>query len=337
MKLISTIRPKIHVPPRLKDSATGRILSKEVLALKIVSRILSKIPPPQKLKDGASVTSKSTTLQKDRYGAWSELANLNIRESIDPYSNRLKPDFLRQPSISGTIHVNARVVGVRIGRYLAATDYGSKLLSLYSDSLFGRPYLIQPDFPCLSSISMQHLSFLEHLYRYLDIDLINSGKDFQFIEFGGGYGNLTRILLQINDKVKVEIIDIPSMLQIQELFLKTTVAGSMRHQRVRFLQSQRDVYELVSERTQGSHKHFQATYSLDETPIEVRNDVENTILVNSDSFFVAYGPENSALNIDNRDWAQGFQDRVTRKFSVRSGPLPGDWRSFFICGRRIQD
>ena len=309
-------------------------MNTESVFFKVISKILQRVPPPRKIQEGESSANGTNANDIDGgiFGAWDELSKTNLNEAINTQTGQLRSDFLRKPSISQTVHPNQRSVGVRIGEYLANSTYGSRLLSLASDSLFGQPYLIQPDFPCLSSSGLQHLSYIELLHKHWGIDLAYSSDEVHFIDYGGGYGNLARILVSLSDQINITILDIPSMLKIQQLFLQSTISRKSSLDRIRFLKSDFKSYTALSGELGGQHIHFHATFSLNESPLEARSCVESEIISKSDTFFIAYSPD--FYGIDNLDWIEEFIKRMSKSFNIEKGYLPGYKTSEYVTGRK---
>lgn len=267
-------------------------------------------------------------------GVWGEFAANNFSDAFDPDTLQLRSNFLRQKHISNTLHPYYRVLGIAIGQYLAGTSFGSRLMSLYSDSHFGCPHWIGPELPGFSCVCLQHLSYVELIKRHLNIDLTLVDKPLQFIDFGGGYGNMARLLVHLNANIIVDIVDIPAMLMLQKAFLQTTISNKTMLERIRLHHSTVEDYNrvIMADNSLNPHIHFNATFSLNETPFSIRDNIERDLIRNADSFFIAYTLKH--LGLDNTHWIDSFCSGIQNLFELKRGYLPGYEPNSFICGGR---
>ena len=267
-------------------------------------------------------------------GVWSELSANNFLDAFDPDTLQLRADFLRRKYISFTLHPDQRDLGIGIGRYLAGTSFGSRLMSLYSDSHFGCPYFIAPELPGFSSVCLQHLSYVELIKRHLNIDLTLVDRTFQFIDYGGGYGNMARLLVHLNANIIVDIVDIPSMLMLQNAFLQTTISNKTMLEKVRLHHSTVENYDRLvrAHSSLNPHRHLNATFSVNETPFSLRDGIEHSLIRNADSFFIAYSLK--ILGLDNTHWINSFCSGIQDLFDLKRGYLPAYEPNSFICGLR---
>ena len=309
-------------------------MNTDSIPFKIYSKILQKIPAPKLLINTAEPKSDPEDhrgLESGIYGEWANLSSDNASAGLDSQGS-LRGDFLRQPSITQTIHPNQRSVGVRIGCYLARTAFGSHLLATASESLFGQPYLVQPSFPCFSSSGLQSLSYIHLVYESWGINLVDSEKAIHFVDYGGGYGNMARFLVHLNDNIRVSILDLPSMLRLQKLYHLNTISSGNALGRIEYRKSEFKNYQELTSQSPNSHLHFNATFSLNESPLEARNCIADTLLGAADTFFIAYSPEFYGIN--NETWADSLKARLCEDYFLLSGVLPGYKTSKYLTGKR---
>lgn len=309
-------------------------MNKDSLTYKLYSKILQNIPAPQPLRYAAEIEKPSKAdpnTGSEIFGEWEKLSSSNITQALDT-NGCLRSDFLRQPSIRQTVHPNQRSVGVRIGYYLSRTIFGSHLLSSVSESLYGQPYLIQPSFPCFSSSGLQSLSYLHLVYENWGINLVDSEQNIHFVDFGGGYGNMARFLVLLNDSIEVSIVDLPEMLRMQSLYHLNTIPSRAAIDRIGYYKSDYTNYQKLASDATKRHLHFNATFSLNEAPIAARNCVEDTLLKKADTFFVAYSPE--FYGIDNDEWIKMLKSKLNTSYHLLDGILPGYKTSRFLTGKR---
>ena len=264
---------------------------------------------------------------------WDEISQKIFESSIIlDYKNRnnnfiLKNDFLRNHIVSYALHPNQPRLGKDLINYLRNNDYGNQLLSCYSDSAFGKPYLLFPELPTHSSLTLQHFSYLLLINKYLKVDLLTKENSL-FIDYGHGYGNMSRILLLLNNKINIHILDLETMLIIQKSFHKNTINSSLLD-RIEYFKS--DDYESKILK-KYYHKHFNATFSLSETNIQNRKKWTIFIDDNIDSFFIAYQEEFD--QIKNLGWVKNTIDKLSKKFNIIEGKLPAYNKNRWFGGIR---
>jgi hypothetical protein len=93
------------------------------------------------------------------------------------------------------------------------------LLSLYQDVSIGGLPLDCPGKKC-SVNTIGQMFYLGKILEQIDYESIDT-----FVEFGGGYGSLARITKSLLPNVSYVIIDLPELLAIQYLYLKTSLSN----------------------------------------------------------------------------------------------------------------
>lgn len=134
---------------------------------------------------------------------------------------------------------------------------------------------------------------LHHAYS-LQVLVDKSGKElsnFKFVtEFGGGYGNMCRLIKKINNDISYNIYDIPEFNTIQDYYLKQNGISDV------VLLNNNDVINTVSDKSL-----FLALWSISETPIENRiNYINNLKMFDYDTIFIAMGE--TFHNENNMEW-----------------------------------
>jgi hypothetical protein len=95
----------------------------------------------------------------------------------------------------------------------------------------------------------------------------------QIIEFGGGYGSMCRIALsnlRLGQGVRWDIVDLPIMLALQKMYLNDSLLSDQVNQ----VQFHSDLNEIESI---NANSLFIATWSLSETPLELRASIEDEV------------------------------------------------------------
>lgn len=167
-------------------------------------------------------------------------------------------------------------------------------------------------------------NLIHHAYHVLQIERAFGRRvsDYRtIVEFGGGYGSLCRLIHRLGFTGKYSIYDLPAFSALQRRYLAAVGIHGV------------ECVEgpgVVISRGELSPALFIATWSLSESPLEVRESVERG-LNNFDNILIAY--QESFDGIDNLTY---FQD-LARRFEVFSwhdeeiAHLPG---SRYLFGTR---
>tara|TARA_B100001059_G_scaffold221859_1_gene245262 strand:+ start:838 stop:1209 length:372 start_codon:yes stop_codon:yes gene_type:complete len=107
-----------------------------------------------------------------------------------------------------------------------------------------------------------------------------------FVDFGGGYGGLSRCLLQLNNKINLTIIDLEQMIKVQKIFLDKTLK----------LKSTLNFITEVSQ-LDNDYEIFNACFSFSETSIELREYIETFITDKFKKLHIIF--QNKFNDIDN--------------------------------------
>ena len=106
------------------------------------------------------------------------------------------------------------------------------------------------------------------------------------MDFGGGYGNLTRIFKQLLPEVTLFIVDLPELIAIQYLFLNSTLPDT----KIYVHTEKTDMFEqgaihlipiYLVEKLNLTTDLFVSTFALSETPLFVQNLVINKNFFNA--------------------------------------------------------
>jgi hypothetical protein len=171
----------------------------------------------------------------------------------------------------------------------------------------------------LSNANAIHQSY--HLCRF-EIETAVKVQEFGFVlEFGGGYGEMRRIVHEIGFRGRYVIFDLPEFNALQRYYLRASgdppaLATS-------------DLLEVqaVVEAGINSSKLFIAT-SFDETPLETRF-AWGKLLSDFDAFLIAYQAD--FAGIDNQAFFADWQKRFPHiRWSTQ--PIPQLKDSFYLFG-----
>jgi hypothetical protein len=232
--------------------------------------------------------------------------------------------FLRQPVISRTVHPNQQELAREYLSEMAKDPFACKnILSRLHDVPIGDPYLCE-FFPTASPMSVQHVYYQLLMHRYLDLFIPTANLN-HILEFGGGYGNFCRLACCFGYSGRYVIVDLPEMHSIQEHFLTHALPKRVAEQSVEF-RSLQDENILPS----NEPSLFMATFSLNETPMQVRDEVEK-LYEHFDYLFFAY---NRAFGeVDNQAYFDGLRERLSERFELNL--VKDEYRSvWFLFGKR---
>ena len=149
-------------------------------------------------------------------------------------------------------------------------------------------------------------------------------RDFDFIlEFGGGYGEMRRIVDQLGFRGDYAIVDLPEQNALQRYYL-----GTLGDPATAIVSTIGAVNAMIDSQPRGSRKLFVATWSLDETPLETRA-VWTDLLSGFDAFLIAY--QANFEGVDNEKFFAEFQKRCPHIYWITSA-IPQLKRSFYTFG-----
>jgi hypothetical protein len=130
--------------------------------------------------------------------------------------------------------------------------------------------------------------------------------DFIF-EFGGGYGNMCRLLHKLRFQGRYVLFDLPAFSALQKFYLESaglTVhpVGSFEKERKGcFCISEMEQLKYVLSSGKTNNSMFIATWSISETPLELRNNVLPHVK-DFGAFLIAY--QSGFKEIDNLSYFQ---------------------------------
>ena len=247
----------------------------------------------------------------------------------------LKENFLREKLVQDIVAPYYRELGLEAGEYVLKSSLGRTILAKYSDSMFGQPFLLYTEFPTLSTVSIQNLSYLILINSVLNIDLHDSNKNIHFIEFGGGYGNMLRILSTLFPNLKISCIDLNIMTILQKEYLKISLPNINWMKQINFYENFPTVIEDQKKSEIKTYTHLNATFSLSETDELTRDSASKCIRNGVDSFLIVYSKEKNINYIDNTEWIVYLSNELKNEFIIKEGTCPGFQGGSYVIGKRI--
>lgn len=178
--------------------------------------------------------------------------------------------FLRLPPIARTLHSRQRSAAPRyLARLLSSPRFTPAMHLALTESPIGKP-LVHPHYPLSSPLLVQHAYHLVQLLEHTDFELAQARR---IVEFGGGYGSFYRLLRNLGYRERYLICDLPVMCALQRFYLRNlfpTEPGAGPPSNLQWLSGDASA-SLEREMSQElSPSLFVATWSLSETPLEVR-------------------------------------------------------------------
>ena len=242
----------------------------------------------------------------------------------------ITPGFLRSPTIISTMHPPQFKIGLEVIKKLKATQFGCQLLSRVQDSPVGNPFLI-PQYPLLSPAGATNLLYIHETNRLLGSDLTTAS--IVVVEFGGGYGYLSKVLGSMNEKIRIEIIDLPAMLAIQSSYHANTLSKrqqeNIRYNEVTAVLS--DTEKFVNQLLNSFH--FHAGFSLSECTIELRTMLARSIVSKSNTFFIAF--QDHFDGIDNNQFFRNEFGGLCPHHQIQVYDWPEYRPGHFLIGKKL--
>lgn len=286
--------------------------------------------PPVRLRHSAALLADldASVASAASAGEWAHLA-----EAIASALRAHGPDrFLRLGPIAKTVHPRIRSHSADYLRYVLSSERCTpEFQRALTETPVGQP-LINPHYPLSSPLLVQHAYHMIRLFEHAELDLADIGL---VVDFGGGYGSFYRLLHNLGYRERYLIWDIPLMCALQRFYLRNVFpegpAGEPPHNLTWRVsgdpEAPQGVRELAAERANAL---FVATWSLSETPLQVRECVAPVI----ETFryvLCAYQPTFSG--IDNRSYFEQLAGRLPQ-FRWLHAQCPVYRNNFYLIGVR---
>lgn len=186
------------------------------------------------------------------------------------------PNFRREKPVVGIMSgypEQERYSHSHFEKQLLSCPIGFAMLCRVSESPLGNPPL-RATYPFLSSLSILHIWYWYQLVLIEpDLDIIN----IKVYEFGGGFGNMCRLLLVSNPNIlSYNIFDFEHINKLQSDYIKS-ILHPILHNKIEYRGQYKNV---VLNNRKGLKNIFIATFSLSETTEDyfinfLKNDINN--------------------------------------------------------------
>ncbi len=201
--------------------------------------------------------------------------------------------FLRQPTISKTVHPNELELALSYLVELSNDKFSREMiLPRLHDVPMGDPHLC-PFFPFASPVTVQHGFYLAKMQEYFDVFMPDSDIK-NIVDIGGGYGNFCRIIFDYGFNGTYNIVDLPGMHVLQKHYLSLIYPKEIEDGKINFGLVSDDVMFASNEKSL-----LIATFSMSEMPVSTRELIKEKIR-NFDYIFLAYNQ--SFDGVDNESY-----------------------------------
>lgn len=155
---------------------------------------------------------------------------------------------------------------------------------------------------------------------------MNKNEGEYILEFGGGYGNFCRLTYNFGYSGRYIIVDFPELQVLQRHFIQRVLPQPMSQQSIEF----HDSINPNMLPKQGGML-FMGTYSLGETPLATRREIEKYYAL-FDYIFLAYGK--SFGSVDNLNYFDKLKSRLKDDFQIQIIPNKHETDCYYLLGQR---
>jgi len=219
-------------------------------------------------------------------------------------------------------------------RYLKNNpNWRKKWSKAIKESPFGQP-IYYSKYKKTSENLIHHAYHIAQWEKFANINV--DELDF-VLEFGGGYGSMSRLFYNLGFRGTYVIYDLPIMCALQRYYLESLGIGVVSGEKITnegmniYYTSSLDTAEDLCSEDGAMKSLFIATWSLSESPLITRQDWV-WIIDHFSHFLIAY--QDSYGNIDNSiyfsDWIRKFQ-RTIRWSNWGIEHIPG---SYYLMGTK---
>lgn len=205
-------------------------------------------------------------------------------------------NFLHIPFFRHSMFLSKGGTWQKLQLNLLNKNIENNLLKTYlKESIIGFPKIT--DFHFLTSHNSIH--HLYHLTLFCEKSKFNFDSKIEILEFGGGYGNMAKIIKRMNPLSTYSIIDIPQFTTLQYVYLSSVFnedsvnlvdkSQSIENGKFNLLTYKRGLVNLFKKRKIDI---FIATWSLSETSISIQNYFKRMNYFNAKYLLFAYQKNN---------------------------------------------
>lgn len=279
------------------------------IKLKLISLLYESLPVRVSLltQDSAELRSKIYSIDLGFGNEWIPM----LREIQYEFRNSRIPTsrFLEYKSIRGPLHPNQQYLAYN---YIKEIESGVSDLSqeecyslckILRDEEFGSPNFSYV-YPQSSTLNIQHVYHIITIRKYLGLKIESLQRIY---EFGGGYGNLARLIFKSGFLGEYSIFDFEMMGVLQKYYLSSAKATSSKINNLKFISN-------LDHFGDGIHNSFNdgslliATWSLSESPIEIRELLYDKILQSVSYVYITF--QRNWHTVDNFEYFTRLSKRL---------------------------
>jgi hypothetical protein len=244
-------------------------------------------------------------------------------------------EFLRWDVIQNTMSVtHASYVSQELKYLKGLPDWETRWSKAIKESIVGHPvpHWSYPE----SSGNLIHHAY--HWAKFEESSCMRVGDLDLVFEFGGGYGSMCRLIYSLGFDGGYVIFDLPAFSALQQFFLECTGAKVLTPAELKTVQSGitcvselDELKDILTADSDANKSMFIATWSISETPIELRQLVL-PLLHSYKAFLIAY--QSQFREINNVDFFKNWS-------LAQSGIEWYDWKiehipkhNRYLVGRR---
>lgn len=255
----------------------------------------------------------------------------NLRRLREHVQTGDPKEFLRWDVIKATMFVrDSSYIPQELAFLRAQPDWHSRWRGAVRESSVGRPQLSW-HYPHSSGNLLHHAY---HLARFETATGAKVTNAITVLEFGGGYGSTCRLFHNLGFRGRYIIFDLPDFALLQTYYLRAQGLQVLPLDAFRkapsgivCLSALAELIDLVGKHVDAHTAMFVATWSLSETPLELRPRI-TPLLTDFSAILIAY--QRSFENVDNEAFFLSFIAEIgTRGVSrVEIDHLPGNYYIF---------
>ncbi|MEQ6121922.1 hypothetical protein [Reichenbachiella sp. MALMAid0571] len=233
------------------------------------------------------------------------------RKMVKEFENGDPNEFLRFPTVQGTMFFSARQV--QFIELKESRSWNHFRNAIVENSLGNPP--IYKYYPRSSGNLVHHAYSLNKILQVIDIEEFLKLRS--ILEFGGGYGSFCRLVSNIGYRNQYTIYDLPVFNKIQKWYLSSVIDSA----KIEYLTDSK----LLSNRNPDS---FIALWSLSESPMSLRKTFE-PVIRSSKIVLIAFQKE--FHGIDNWLYFNGLVDRGIVK-NGKIFEIPSIPNNYYLLG-----
>jgi hypothetical protein len=287
----------------------------------------------KELRDKLEIISETNESNIQGEQQWiSNIKRLNTLVKEENPESFLQWDVIKRTMVVG----NADFIDIELQFLKSLTDWEDRWKPAIKEVKSGEPTLY-PEYPESSG------NLIHHAYHIAQFENTSGFKvsDMNIIfEFGGGYGNMYRLLSNLGFKGKYIIFDFSQFSALQEYFIKSlglkvlTIDNfKTANSGVLCISDLEDLRQALSQCADIKEAMFLATWSISETPISFRESILS-LVTKFRYYLIAYqGQFEDNNNIEYFNlWKNTLEDFEWVSFKIEQIPNTYYRDNFYLIG-----